>query len=133
MGLLASCWPKVTNVPASQRLQLLETTGHHSLAENLLEFSSPTDSELRLLSMIEYSVGWITLGLVNATLARLHGRSAFTYFLGSMLMGPLVTLLLASGEAAKDDKRGKPTVRKKIAEDMALTATYIGAASGMDG
>ena len=46
--------------------------------------------------MTEYVVGWGSLALINAALANIDGRSAFKYFLGSLFLGPLVTLLIAA-------------------------------------
>ena len=42
-----------------------------------------------------YAVGWGTLALINANLAQLKGRSGIGWFLGSLLGGPVATLLLA--------------------------------------
>lgn len=42
-----------------------------------------------------YAVGWGTLALINANLAQLKGRSGLGWFLGSLLGGPIATLLLA--------------------------------------
>jgi hypothetical protein len=39
-------------------------------------------------------VGWGTLALLNAGLAQSKGRSGGIWFLGSLLLGPLATLLL---------------------------------------
>jgi hypothetical protein len=41
-----------------------------------------------------YAVGWGTLALINANIAHLKGRSRLWWFLGSLVGGPLVTLLL---------------------------------------
>ncbi|RTQ48916.1 hypothetical protein EJV47_15080 [Hymenobacter gummosus] len=42
----------------------------------------------------EHSLGWGTLALLTALLAQSKGRSAFGWFLLSLLLGPLATLLL---------------------------------------
>jgi hypothetical protein len=42
-----------------------------------------------------YAVGWGALALINANLAQLKGRSGLGWFLGSLLGGPIATLLLA--------------------------------------
>lgn len=41
-----------------------------------------------------FVVGWGTLALINAAIAQLHGRSAFGWFLLSLLLGPIATLIL---------------------------------------
>ena len=46
--------------------------------------------------MNTYFVGWGTLALINAALANAGRRSPLKYFLGSLLLGPLVTLLLGA-------------------------------------
>jgi hypothetical protein len=42
----------------------------------------------------EYFVGWGTLALINAGLAQGKNRSGTNWFLGSLLLGPVATLLL---------------------------------------
>jgi hypothetical protein len=42
----------------------------------------------------EYFVGWGTLALINAGLAQGKNRSGLTWFLLSLLLGPIATLLL---------------------------------------
>ena len=41
-----------------------------------------------------YYVGWGTLSLVNAGLAQAKGRSGLAWWLISLLVGPLATLLI---------------------------------------
>ena len=41
-----------------------------------------------------YAVGWGTLGLINAGLAQSKGKSGLTWFLLSLLLGPIATLLI---------------------------------------
>jgi hypothetical protein len=41
-----------------------------------------------------YAVGWGTLALINTGLAQAQGRSAFLWFVLSIFLGPLATLLL---------------------------------------
>ena len=41
-----------------------------------------------------YSVGWFTLALINAALARSAGRSRLRWGLISLLIGPVATFLL---------------------------------------
>ena len=41
-----------------------------------------------------YAVGWGTLALINAALAQDRRRSGLAWFLLSLLIGPLATLLL---------------------------------------
>lgn len=42
----------------------------------------------------EYFVGWGTLSLINAGLAQSKGRSGLVWWLISLLIGPLATLLI---------------------------------------
>jgi len=42
----------------------------------------------------EFFVGWGTLSLINAGLAQSKGRSGLGWWLGSLLIGPLATLLI---------------------------------------
>ena len=43
-----------------------------------------------------YFVGWGTLALLNAGLAQGKNRSGLNWFLASILLGPIATLLLVS-------------------------------------
>ena len=47
-----------------------------------------------------FFVGWGGLALINAALANIDGRSPLKYFLGSLLLGPLITLMLATTREA---------------------------------
>jgi hypothetical protein len=42
----------------------------------------------------EYAVGWFTLTLINAGLAQSKGRSGLLWWLLSLLLGPICTLLI---------------------------------------
>ena len=42
----------------------------------------------------DFFVGWGTLSLINAGLAQSKGRSGLAWFLASLLLGPLATLLI---------------------------------------
>ena len=42
----------------------------------------------------EFFVGWGTLSLINAGLAQSKGRSGFLWWLGSLFIGPIATLLI---------------------------------------
>jgi hypothetical protein len=44
----------------------------------------------------EYFVGWGTLALINAGLAQGKDRSGLGWFLLSLLLGPLATLILVA-------------------------------------
>jgi len=50
--------------------------------------------------MDTFVVGWGGLALINAALANIDGRSPLKYFLGSLLLGPLITLMLATTREA---------------------------------
>ena len=42
----------------------------------------------------EYAIGWGTLALINAGLAQGKRRSGLAWFLASLLLGPVATLLI---------------------------------------
>jgi len=42
----------------------------------------------------EYGIGWGTLALINAGIAQGKNRSGFNWFLLSLLLGPIATLIL---------------------------------------
>lgn len=50
----------------------------------------------------QYVVGWGTLSLINAGLAQGKGRSGLNWFLLSLFLGPLATLLLVMAEKEND-------------------------------
>jgi hypothetical protein len=41
-----------------------------------------------------YAVGWFTLSLINAGLAQSKGRSGGGWWLASLFLGPIATLLI---------------------------------------
>jgi hypothetical protein len=44
--------------------------------------------------IVNYTVGWFTLALVNAGLAQAKRLSGGTWFLLSLVLGPIATLML---------------------------------------
>ena len=50
-----------------------------------------------------YVLGWGSLALINAALANIDGRSPLKYFLGSLFVGPIITLILAVTRADKGE------------------------------
>jgi hypothetical protein len=42
----------------------------------------------------EFAVGWGTLALINAGLAQAKNRSGLGWFLGSLFLGPIATLII---------------------------------------
>jgi hypothetical protein len=42
----------------------------------------------------QYAVGWFTLSFINAGLAQSKGRSGLGWWLGSLFLGPICTLLI---------------------------------------
>jgi len=49
----------------------------------------------------EYAVGWFTLSLINAGLAQSKGRSGLAWWLGSIFLGPICTLLIVASDPVK--------------------------------
>ena len=47
----------------------------------------------------DYVVGWGTLALINAGLAQSKGRSRLGWFLASLLLGPIATLIIVVVDA----------------------------------
>ena len=45
--------------------------------------------------MDNFVLGWGSLALINAALANIDGRSPLKHFLGSLFVGPFITILLA--------------------------------------
>lgn len=51
----------------------------------------------------EFFVGWGTLSLINAGLAQTKGRSGLLWWLLSLLLGPIATLLIVLMEKIPPD------------------------------
>lgn len=49
----------------------------------------------------EYAVGWFTLSLINAGLAQAKGRSGLAWWLSSLLLGPVATLVIVVSDPVK--------------------------------
>ncbi len=54
--------------------------------------------------METYFLGWGSLALINAALAGIDGRGPLKYFLGSLFLGPFMTIILA---ATREDDDGR--------------------------
>jgi purine-cytosine permease-like protein len=54
----------------------------------------------------QYAVGWFTLSLINAALAQSKGRSGLNWWLGSLLLGPICTLLIVVLDPVKPKAAG---------------------------
>lgn len=52
-----------------------------------------------------YVVGWGTLALINAGLAQGKGRSGLAWFLVSLFLGPITTLLIVITDSPKPPAR----------------------------
>jgi len=57
---------------------------------------------------VSYSTAWFTLSLVNAGLAQSKGRGGFQWWLVSLLLGPIATLLIVVWPALR---AGEPEFR----------------------
>jgi len=51
-----------------------------------------------------YAVGWFTLALINAGLAQSKGRSGGLWFVASIFLGPVATLLIVVQARAGEPK-----------------------------
>ena len=49
----------------------------------------------------EFFVGWGTLALINAGLAQAKNRSGLIWFIGSLFLGPVATLLIVACDPPK--------------------------------
>ncbi|ANU21086.1 hypothetical protein BBI15_13260 [Planococcus plakortidis] len=54
----------------------------------------------------EYAVGWGTLALINAGIAQGKNRSGLMWFLASLLLGPIATLVLVILEKLPEEGSG---------------------------
>jgi hypothetical protein len=50
----------------------------------------------------QYGIGWGTLALINAGLAQGKNRSGLNWFLLSLLLGPIATLILVCSEKLRE-------------------------------
>jgi hypothetical protein len=58
----------------------------------------------RSMSGYEVGWGWVTLSLINAGLAQSKGRSGLRWWLISLLLGPIATLLIVLRPAVAYDE-----------------------------
>jgi hypothetical protein len=49
----------------------------------------------------EFVVGWGTLALINAGLAQSKSRSGFAWFIASVVLGPVATLIIVLLDSEK--------------------------------
>ncbi|HWA41479.1 MAG TPA: hypothetical protein VG712_07725 [Gemmatimonadales bacterium] len=49
----------------------------------------------------DYAVGWGTLALVNAGLAESKGKSRLAWFVVSLVLGPIATLIIVISDPAR--------------------------------
>ncbi len=54
--------------------------------------------------MNDYALGWGSLAIVNGAIANASGRGSLKYFLGSLFLGPIITIILA---ATYEDSQGR--------------------------
>ena len=70
------------------------------------DFSMMTLAAIQMGSMpTEYAVGWFTLTLINAGLAQGKGRSGLAWWVVSLFLGPLATLLIVLLDPVKPENR----------------------------
>jgi hypothetical protein len=61
-----------------------------------------TMAEIHMGSMpTQYAVGWFTLALINSGLAQSKGRSGLAWWVVSLLLGPIATLLIVVMDPVK--------------------------------
>jgi hypothetical protein len=56
--------------------------------------------------MDTFVVGWGGLALINAALANIDRRGPLKYFLGSLFVGPFITILLAARPWTSSNAQG---------------------------
>jgi hypothetical protein len=57
----------------------------------------------------EYAVGWFTLALVKAGLAQSKGRSGSNWWLASLFLGPVATLIIVASDPVRPKSDAEPT------------------------
>jgi len=60
-------------------------------------------SAINIHSPGSYSVGWLTLSLINAGLAEAKGRSRWNWWLLSLFLGPIATFCIVTGRSRLND------------------------------
>ena len=68
---------------------------------------------------VSYSAAWFTLSLINAGLAQGKGRSGFIWWLLSLFLGPIATLLIVVWPAVQPGEPAPNAMNR-------TTATIIG-------
>ena len=73
-----------------------------------------------------YAVGWGTLALINAGLAQGKGRSGLFWFVVSLLLGPLATLLIVA--LPRPVQTGAPMSRAEWIMALVILAVLVAGA-----
>jgi hypothetical protein len=60
----------------------------------------------------EYVVGWGTLALLNAGIAQAQRRSGLTWFVASIFLGPIATLLIVLWYRTPQDRPAESKASK---------------------
>jgi hypothetical protein len=53
----------------------------------------------------EYAVGWFTLALINSGLAQSKGRSGLNWWIASLFIGPIATLMIVTLDPQPSPKK----------------------------
>ena len=74
---------------------------------------------------VPYSAGWFTLSLVNAGLAQSKGRSGMNWWLVSLFLGPLATLLIVAWPPLPQGGEPVPSGRMTRGQAVVVAAVVV--------
>jgi hypothetical protein len=90
-AILDTPYPPCDDIVELRRSRAVETIGEVILALSQVTYHSDTGG-----GTAGYTVGWFSLALINGGLAQGKNRSGLNWFLLSLLLGPVATLLLVA-------------------------------------
>lgn len=82
---------------------------------------------------VPYSAAWFTLSVINAGLAQSKGRSGLTWWLVSLLLGPLATLLIVAWPALQPGEPEFPPGRMSRSQAAIIGVIVLIVALGVFG
>jgi hypothetical protein len=74
---------------------------------------------------VPYSAAWFTLSLINAGLAQGKGRSGLNWWLLSLFLGPLATLLIVAWPAVEPGERAPEVMGRTQATIVGIVAILL--------
>jgi hypothetical protein len=80
---------------------------------------------------VPYSTAWFTLSLVNAGLAQSKGRSGLNWWLVSLFIGPLATLVIVAWPSSEPGADSVPPGRMTRSQAVVIAVVVVLVVAGI--